>query len=539
MRKRSSFLKKVLILFLILVAGLFLGWYLWPEGELSIETEEVIERDVVEEVTGTARVAANVELDLAFEVAGVITEILVEEGDRVESGQELARLDTDLLRFELDQAEANILAQEAKLEELETGITLEELEAARSAMTAAEVSLNNANDQLTDVKKREEERVRDAKEDLLTTDIQAKFAGKEVRPDIRNYQPPIIGGVFQGLEPEKYEITIYSSMSPSGYSLRWENRDGESGGARVSDSAPQSFGGEGLNIVFPSNFARHRNVKWEVEIPNTNSPKYPKLKQAHNNALENKERAVNEAKRQVKDSQAAYDRAYSEFVATKADTRPERIKAQEAALRQAESSLMGVRVRLDKATLRSPVDGKVHVKHLSVGENVSPGAPVFSVAGNDVPYLSIYIPEVDVANLEVGDKAVARFDALPQVRHQAKVFYVSSVGVEREGVSNFKSKLKLIDSDPRIRTGMTADLDIVTLKRSQVPAVPGRAILRKDDGYYVRVVDDLTVEYRKVERGLRGNDGWVEIIGGVEIGEKVIVYVDEDDLEQLKIKNDR
>ena len=81
------------------------------------------------------------------------------------------------------------------------------------------------------------------------------------------------------------------------------------------------------------------------------------------------------------------------------------------------------------------------------------------------------------------------------------------------------------ENDSRIRSGMTANIDIMTESRSNVLAVPLRAVTTSADGKRtVSVVgsDGTSVE-RQVSLGIRAEGGLVEIISGLSSGESVIV----------------
>lgn len=75
---------------------------------VPVETAVPSRGDIYAVYSGTAPVEAYADAQVIAKVGGEVREILVEEGDRVKSGQVLARLDGDRLRFEMQQAEANL-----------------------------------------------------------------------------------------------------------------------------------------------------------------------------------------------------------------------------------------------------------------------------------------------------------------------------------------------------------------------------------------------------------------------------------------------
>ena len=92
-----------------------------------------------------------------------------------------------------------------------------------------------------------------------------------------------------------------------------------------------------------------------------------------------------------------------------------------------------------------------------------------------------------------------------------------------EGVSTYKVTLEFFEEDEKIKSGMTADLDIKTDKRSGVVYVPQRAVITQDGEKFVQVLGGGQVKEVPVKTGLRGSDGRVEIMEGVKEGDKVVV----------------
>jgi len=82
--------------------------------------------------------------DLAFNIAGRVDSMLVEEGNEVESGQLLAALEDDIYQAEVEAAKARGGAQRAVLDRLLAGSRPEEIRAARANVLAIEASLDDA-----------------------------------------------------------------------------------------------------------------------------------------------------------------------------------------------------------------------------------------------------------------------------------------------------------------------------------------------------------------------------------------------------------
>lgn len=76
------------------------------EPAIPVEAAAVASGDVAAYYSGTATLEAEDQAVVVSQITGVVLETLAEEGDYVEAGQVLARVETDRYRFEVDKAEA-------------------------------------------------------------------------------------------------------------------------------------------------------------------------------------------------------------------------------------------------------------------------------------------------------------------------------------------------------------------------------------------------------------------------------------------------
>jgi RND family efflux transporter MFP subunit len=129
-----------------------------PLARVRVVTAEIV--DFAPEVTLTGAIAAQVQSEVAFRVAGKIAERLANVGDHVTADQVLARLDPDEQQAELQAAKAGVQAAEATLQQttgaferqknlLATGnTTRREYDQAEAAARSAEAQLAQARSQL-------------------------------------------------------------------------------------------------------------------------------------------------------------------------------------------------------------------------------------------------------------------------------------------------------------------------------------------------------------------------------------------------------
>lgn len=124
-------MKKVLLLLMVLCVGGGVYWY------FSGTTQENTQR-----ITLYGNVDIH-QVDLAFRVSGRIAEMLVEEGQAVQKGDVLAKLDTRPYEDEVRLAKADVTMQEASFSKLFTGYRPEEVQQARDTMREREVTVAN------------------------------------------------------------------------------------------------------------------------------------------------------------------------------------------------------------------------------------------------------------------------------------------------------------------------------------------------------------------------------------------------------------
>jgi HlyD family secretion protein len=107
-------------------------------------TSEVTRGVVLATVSATGNVNADDQLAVDFTSGGRITQVLVQEGQRVRRGQPLARLDDAAAREELTSARADLAAARAKLAQLREGATREEQAQNRAGVDEARTAVDKA-----------------------------------------------------------------------------------------------------------------------------------------------------------------------------------------------------------------------------------------------------------------------------------------------------------------------------------------------------------------------------------------------------------
>jgi HlyD family secretion protein len=135
------------------------------------------------------------------------------------------------------------------------------------------------------------------------------------------------------------------------------------------------------------------------------------------------------------------------------------------------------------------------------------------------------VPEADVSKIKVGDPATVTLDAYgPDVTWNAVVSQIYPSESVIEGVPTYKTIFTLSQNDDRIKPGMTANLDISNDNRQNVLFLPQRTIIRENGNKYVQLLsaDGVHSTQVQIQTGLYGSDGKVEILSGVQEGDKII-----------------
>jgi HlyD family secretion protein len=117
--KRFWFIIAALIIAMALLAiiGRTAGWIGGDTGGHPVETSVVSERTITRIVTATGRIQPEVEVKIAPDVSGEIVELNVREGDFVLEGDVLLRIRPDIIQARLDEANANLLGMQARMEQ--------------------------------------------------------------------------------------------------------------------------------------------------------------------------------------------------------------------------------------------------------------------------------------------------------------------------------------------------------------------------------------------------------------------------------------
>ncbi len=476
---------------LIIVAlGLLIQIFKTPEVP---RVSTAVERGSVAQIVSVSGVVEAEDLaQLAFPTTGIVREVLVEKGSRVEAGDVLISLTQSSLLADRTDALAALTAARADRDELIAGPR----EEAR-IVTATEVT--NAMQSLERITSEQAEKVENARKALLSNSLIALTDdGNE------SAAPPTVTGTYTCDTEGLYTLAVYASAARSGYSYQLSGLESGIYPATTDQSAP--LGSCGLRIQFATD--QYDNSQWTVQIPNTTAPTYTTLKNAYDLAIE-------QAENEIAAAENALLLAKQQAELTNAEPRTEALTRANAAVAQAAARLARIDAELGDRILVAPFAGIISAIDILPGETVT-ATPVITLIAENAYELTARIPEIDVTKVLEGQRAEVLFDAKDDTLLDATITFISPTATEIDGVAYYEAILELNEPPTWLRSGLNADVDIIVAEATDTLRVPKRFVKETDGIFTVLQRRGNIFATTTVDIGLVGNDGFIEIIGIAE-----------------------
>jgi membrane fusion protein (multidrug efflux system) len=183
------------------------------------------------------------------------------------------------------------------------------------------------------------------------------------------------------------------------------------------------------------------------------------------------------------------------------------------------AAVNAAQARLDHTVIRAPFRGQLGLRRVSIGSLVGPATVITTLDDTSSIKLDFDVPEVLLARLQLGLTVSAHSAAWPDLKFTGEVI---AIDTRVDPVSRTVTLRALLPNpDAKLRPGMFLT---VTVLKEDVEAlmIPEQAIVPERSNQYVFVVGaDRVVERRLVQSGRR-RPGEVEIMEGLEPGERVV-----------------
>ncbi len=509
-------------------------------SDVAVVTQEqlaTVQRgDLTIDITAVGNLAFSHREELAFEVSGTVSEILVEVGDFVEGGQALAKLDdtsTLSLQKAVVQAEINLESAEENLEEAQnpyTDLDIAQTEAVvvdvRIALEAAQEALEEAENPFT------ESDIVQAELAVINAEIALNMAEKNF---------------------ERAEAQYKRNRSVP----EWR-RDYEQKQAQLA-------------------IAEFDLAEAEQSLADMKAGADP---------LE-----VEQKQKQLALAQATLKKSEDDLAEILGSVDSLEVKLKQSEVASAQATLDEAIERLEMATMATPFAGIITSINVEAGEAVNANQVVIELVDSGKFEADILVNETDIFNIRLGAEAIIQVDALSGISLPAKVTFFSPTATIQQGVVNYNVTVEMesfpavmgeglearqearqsissgefperirqaieaglisqqqaeemmkriqegemplpprgeqlpvmIPEDFRLREGLTVTVSIILEERNDVLLVPNAAITSSVGQAYVKVVSpDDVIEDRPVTIGI-SNWQYTEIVEGLSEGEKVIV----------------
>jgi HlyD family secretion protein len=461
------------------------------EAQVPLETAVVRRGTLLVTVDAIGSLVPQAEVSLSFSSSGRVAEVLVEEGQVVEAGQALARLETDDLELQVAQAQASLVAAEAQLAQLLAPPRPEDVavQEANLAAAQAQVSAAAANrDQVT--AGADEGQIAAAEADLASAIAQQKSA----------------------FDMHEMTMQCFTFELPAGTTLP--------DGTTVTEDVEKK--------ICPALGAPEEQARYSLAVADASLA----AAQAQLDALQAGADAdqVRAAQANVATMAAQRDAAQAQLDLLLVGATEEEIQTTQASVDDARIALEQAQLRLDKATLAAPVAGTVTLLDVQPGEIANANQPVVVLSDLATLEVDVNLDETDVAPVAAGQEAQIILDAFPGVEMVGEVTAVASVAQSQSGVVLYPVTVRLSPPDASagsgqalpVRAGMTADVEIATASQEDALIVPLRAVHTEGEQAFVDRMAGDQVERVEVTLGLMTGTE-IEITGGLSEGDVVVV----------------
>jgi len=392
------------------------------------------------------------EIAIAPELGGRVVALLVDEGDEVEAGQVLVRLDATLLEAQIEAAQAALGVAQVQLAQVRAGARPEQMRQAEAALAQAEAARDGAYQAWQDLIA-----IRDNPQEL---DAQITQARAQVA----------------AAEAALAQATALKDAAEIAHDNYWDAKEALEEAREEWEKIPEPFRPPlpGLQL----GFHLIPNAYWKAWVGVNSAQAGLEGAQAALSdlyAMRNNPQELNAqvdaAEAQYRAAEAAVQMAQAQLDGLRAGATDEEIAIVEAQVQQAQAALDALLVLRDKLTIAAPVGGLVLERSIHEGELAAPGATLLTLGDLDEVTLTVYVPEDRLGQVLIGQQVEVRVDSFPErvfvgtvvaIAHEAE-FTPRNVQTQEERVNMvFAVDVSIPNPDHALKPGLPADATIIT-----------------------------------------------------------------------------
>ena len=485
-KKRKGKSGRIVIVFIVVLAALLGGFFLYKkktssqksQGDQSVSTATVKRTDISSELTASSSLSPKDTYEVTSLVEGEVIEANFEEGDVVEKGQVLYRIDASSIDSDLSSAQTSL--QRAK----ESVQTAQSAYAGETARIAGNTYRSTASGYIKTLYIKEGDKVNSGTKiadlyDDSVMKITAPFlSGEAAEINVGDEAAVILEDTGEQISGT---VTVVSSMEETlsgGRLVKNVTVEVSNPGGLTTDTAA-SVTVDGFVCSAEGTFKAKTETTLSVEL-------------SGNKSLEIENLLIHEG---------SYVDKNSDLFQVTAKTAEEYLKEFKDAVESADDNLENAENKLDNTqdsvddyTITAPISGTVITKNAKVGDKISKnssGTTTMAVIYDlSTMTLEMSVDELDVANVKVGQSLEVTADAVEGETFTGTVTNVSLQSSYSNGVTNYPVTVTLDDTG-NLLPGMNVDAKIILDSSGNALVIPASALMR-GNRVYVKKSSDST-----------------------------------------------
>lgn len=485
----------------------------------SSQKEEIVvvnSGTFVQEVAVTGKVTASKDVNLGFNTSGRIASISVRVGDKVKEGTLLASLANGDSFANVKQRQAALDTENANYEQVVRGSRPEDISIAQNDVDGANESLRQSLQALVN-------QIRDS---YAKSDDAVRSKIDQLYTDPRGPSPKIIAfdSGYNSYEMQKAlnDRRIVIGEMLTAWNKTASNLTADSFNENAERQAEVNLAS--MNSYLNDLTTAVSGFQESIALSKSTIDAYKTNISSARSSISSSISSLNSAEEAYQSAKTAYIKAKKQLELKQAGSTREDVAAQAARVKSAEASLQSAWALYGQTVIKAPFDGVVTKVDAKEGEIVSPSNSAISMITDSAYEIESYISESDIAKIKVGQMAKATLDAYGKdIKFEAKVVQIDPAETVVDGVSTYKIKLEFTTQDERIRSGMTANITIQTAEDAGSIVIPQEALFLQAGEKMVTVIVDGKYVNKKVVTGGIDASGDIQVISGVESGDKLVV----------------
>ena len=485
-KKRKGKSGRIVIVLIVVLAVLLGGFFLYKkkttnqkrQGDQSVSTATVKRTDITSELTASSSLSPKDTYEVTSLVEGEVIEANFEEGDVVEKGQVLYRIDASSMDSDMSSAQTSL--QRAK----ESAQTAQSDYAEETARIAGNTYRSTASGYIKTLYIKEGDKVNngtkiaDLYDDSVMKITVPFLSGEAAEINVGDEAAVILEDTGEQISGT---VTVVSSMEETlsgGRLVKNVTVEVSNPGGLTTDTAA-SVTVDGFVCSAEATFTAKTETTLSVEL-------------SGNKSLEIENLLIHEG---------SYVEKNSDLFRVTAKTAEEYLKefkdAVESAddnLENAENKLSNTQDSVDDYTITAPITGTVITKNVKVGDKISKsssGTTTMAVIYDlSTMTLEMSVDELDVANVKVGQSVEVTADAVEGETFTGTVTNVSLQSSYSNGVTNYPVTVTLDDTG-NLLPGMNVDAKIILDSSEDALVIPASALMR-GNRVYVKKSSDST-----------------------------------------------